>query len=84
MLANEGFRETLGKYADRLLFRYQNPEDLANRLLGLLELSEGDRDRMGLYLRQQVVAMHSIDRLASALVKLFQEVTKRAPRGSPN
>jgi glycosyltransferase involved in cell wall biosynthesis len=84
VLANEGFRETLGKYADRLLFRYKDPEDLANRLLGLLEVSEGDRDRMGLYLRQQVVSMHSIDRLAGTLVELFHEVTQRVPRVLPN
>ena len=83
VLANEGFTETLGKYADRLLFRYNDPEDLANRLLGLLEVSEGDRDQMGLYLRQQVVSMHSIDRLAGTLVELFHEVTQKVPRVLP-
>jgi len=84
VVANDGFRETLGTYADRLLFRYGDADDLANRLLGLLEVSETERGRIGLYLRQQVIEMHSIDRLAAKLVELFQAVTKRVPRGLPN
>lgn len=72
LMANEGFRETLGKYASRLLFRHGDAGNLANKLMALLALSEKDRDQIGLYLRQQVVRMHSLDRLAYNLIGLFQ------------
>jgi glycosyltransferase involved in cell wall biosynthesis len=77
LVANEGFEETLGKYADRLLFRYQNPEDLAKKLAYLLALTGSDRARMGQYLRNQVVQMHSLDGLAGKLVQVFESVRER-------
>ncbi len=72
LVANEGFRETLGKYAPSLLFRYGDSEDLANKLSTLFTLSTGARDEMGHYLRQQVVRMHSLERLAGNLIEIFQ------------
>ena len=77
LVANEGFEETLGKYADGLLFRYQNPEDLAKKLAYLLALTGSDRARMGQYLRNQVVQMHSLDGLAGKLVQVFESVRER-------
>jgi len=74
VVANEGFRETLGNYASRLLFHHGDAVDLANRLVGLLALSETDRDRIGLYLRERVIRMHSLDTLAAKLVGIFQSV----------
>lgn len=77
VVANEGFKETLGEYADRLLFSYGNPEDLAKKLTGLLALPETDRDGIGHYLRQQVVHMHSLGRLAGKLIEVFQSMNGR-------
>jgi glycosyltransferase involved in cell wall biosynthesis len=74
VVANEGFRETLGKYASRLLFCHGDSVDLANKLVGLLALSERDRDQIGFYLREQVIRMHSLDMLAARLVEIFQVV----------
>jgi glycosyltransferase involved in cell wall biosynthesis len=74
LVANEGFKETLGDYADRLLFCYRNPEDLANKLVRLLTLPKTDRDRLGLYLRRQVEQKHSLDRLAGKLIGVFQSM----------
>lgn len=71
VVANEGFRETLGKHANDLLFRHGDAEDLAKKLMGLLALSDKDRDRIGLDLRQQVTRMHSLDRLANNLTEVF-------------
>jgi glycosyltransferase involved in cell wall biosynthesis len=72
LVANEGFKETLGEYADYFLFRYGNPEDLAERLRWTLSLSADERVRIGAYLRQQVVAKHSLERLAGSLVDIFE------------
>jgi glycosyltransferase involved in cell wall biosynthesis len=72
LVANEGFRETLGAHADALLFRHADAEDLAKRLIGLLALSESDRKRIGLDLRRQIARMHSLDRLVDNLTEVFQ------------
>jgi glycosyltransferase involved in cell wall biosynthesis len=74
LVANEGFRETLGEYAERAVFRYGNAEDLAKRLVWLLSLSDAERVRMGSYLRQQVLRLHSLPRLADTLIRVFHEV----------
>jgi glycosyltransferase involved in cell wall biosynthesis len=76
LVANKGFNETLGEYAELLLFRYGDAEDLARRLEGLLSLSDDKRACMGTYLRQQVLRMHSQQRLADRLVQVFQEVQR--------
>ena len=74
LVANEGFRQTLGKYARLLLFHHGDADDFAKKLVGVLALSATDRDEMGLYLREQVIRMHGLDMLAAKLVELFQAV----------
>ena len=74
LVANEGFKETLGQYAERAVFRYGDAEDLAERLSWSLSLSGDERARMGSYYRRQVLSMHSLSRLADRLVEVFQEV----------
>ncbi|MGH8546876.1 MAG: glycosyltransferase family 4 protein [Gammaproteobacteria bacterium] len=73
LVANEGFRETLGKHAEHLMFRYGDPEHLARALEWGLSLNGAERKLMGVYLRQQVERMHSLDRLATVLVDLFAQ-----------
>src|SRR5919109_4257 len=68
IVANEGFKRTLGEYANRFLFAYGNPEELAQRLRWILSLSYGERACIGAYLRQQVVANHCLERLAQSLI----------------
>lgn len=74
--ANEDFRETLGDYADRLIFRPGDPDDLCSRLLALLSLPEEERLRMGLYLRERVQHLHGIENLAARLVKLLESLKR--------
>jgi len=74
--ANEGFRETMGNYADWLLFRHGDAEDLTRKIGALLELSAAEREGIGLYLREQVIQMHNLERLTDKLVALFQEVMR--------
>ena len=47
IVANEGFRRTLGNYADRLLYAYGDAEQLAERLKWTLALSDSERAHMG-------------------------------------
>jgi glycosyltransferase involved in cell wall biosynthesis len=74
IVANTGFRETLGEYAEPLLFRYGDPDDLAQRLARICALSEGKRASMGAYLREQIIRMHSLSRLGDKLIGVFEEM----------
>ncbi len=78
VVANEGFRETLGRYGSDLLFRYRDPQDLARILGSLLELPPQARSQMGLYLRHQVIRLHSLDTLMDKLVAIFQDVREHS------
>ena len=73
-----GFRETMAQWADNLLFRHGDAEDLANKLVPLLNMCDAERHAMGHALRQSVVAGHSLNQLAQRLVDLFTEL-----RGGP-
>jgi glycosyltransferase involved in cell wall biosynthesis len=73
IVANVGFRETLGEYAEPLLFRYRDPLDLAQRLEWICSLPESERVSTGGYLREQILRMHSLSSLADKLVAVFAE-----------
>ena len=73
-----GFRETMAHWADNLLFRHGDAEDLANKLVPLLSMCDSERHAMGHALRQSVVSGHSLNQLAQRLVDLFTEL-----RGGP-
>jgi glycosyltransferase involved in cell wall biosynthesis len=80
LMANEGFRETLGRFADQLLFRHGDAEHLAERLLALLMLDDRRRDEIGRYLHGRMVQLHSLKNLTSNLVEVLENA-KRWPRG---
>jgi len=82
IVANEGFKETLGEYAARLVYCYSSPEELAERLEWVLSLSNGKRACIGTYLRQQVAMMHSLEQLAGRLVDVFR--TSKTPTTKSN
>jgi glycosyltransferase involved in cell wall biosynthesis len=83
LAANEGFKETLGKFADRLLFRYGEAEHLAEKLQELLELSERDRSEIGHYLHERIIQMHSLDHLARSLMEILNTAMRRHSRSIP-
>ena len=72
LVANEGFRETLGRYADHCLYAYGDSEQLAAGLKWLLCLPQTERTAIGTYFRQRVESMHGLARLASSLVNIFE------------
>ncbi|HET8580413.1 MAG TPA: glycosyltransferase family 4 protein [Nitrospiraceae bacterium] len=73
IVANEGFRESLGEYAGHLLFRYGNAEHLAERLKWILSLENRERATIGACLREYVGRIHSLDGLAGRLTRVFAE-----------
>jgi glycosyltransferase involved in cell wall biosynthesis len=72
LVSNGDFRETLGRYADELLFRVNDPVDLAAKLSAVLEKSAAERAEIGAYLRGQVKRLHSLSRLAERILELLQ------------
>jgi glycosyltransferase involved in cell wall biosynthesis len=69
-----GFRDTLGRWADWLLFRHGSPEDLAEKIEQLLKLDAVQRQIIGAELRQSVLEKHSLEGLTDRLVQLFEQL----------
>ena len=76
LAANEGFRETMGEYADALLFPHGNAEALAERLLWLLCLPPDERRHIGTLLRNRVIVLHSLNSLVEKLMNLLVQLTE--------
>jgi glycosyltransferase involved in cell wall biosynthesis len=74
VVANAGFKEMLGSYADRCLYDFGNPEQLVERLNWVLSLLQTERAQMGAVLRRQVESMHGLSGLADRLVNIFISV----------
>jgi len=84
LVANEDFRETLGREAGRLLFRHGDAESLAGRLDALLREPPEALDAVGAYLRGQVERLHSLDALAGKVLALLERhAPRRAGRAAP-
>jgi len=75
--ANEGFKDTLGIYADRCVYDYGNAESLMDRLKWALSLPQSERASIGAYLRKRMETKHGLDQLSQSLVTIFQAATSR-------
>jgi glycosyltransferase involved in cell wall biosynthesis len=74
LVANEGFRETLGEYSNILFFRYNDSIDLASKLSLILDLPFPEQKCIGQYLRERVVQIHSLDKLVMRLTNVFSMI----------
>jgi glycosyltransferase involved in cell wall biosynthesis len=77
LAANEGFRETMGRWSDLLLFRYNEPSDLAGKLEILLNMGYKQLQEMSAELRQKVIERHSLTQLVEKLQTLFAALRQR-------
>jgi hypothetical protein len=77
IVANEGFKDTLGIYADRCVYDYGNAESLTERLKWALWLPQSERASIGAYLGKRMETMHGLNRLSQSLVTIFQAATSR-------
>ena len=77
IVANEGFKDTLGLYADRCVYGYGNAGQLTERLNWALSLSQSERASIGAYLGKQMETMHGLERLSQNLVSIFRAATSR-------
>jgi glycosyltransferase involved in cell wall biosynthesis len=69
LVANDDFRETLGRYEHDLLF--QTAEELTAKLRALLAMTPQEREVIGQYQRAQVERLHSLPRLAERILEVI-------------
>lgn len=67
-----GFKETMGKWQDLLIFQEGNSQDLANKIEYLLNLQPKQREEIGLDLCENVMQKHSLPKLRDSLIDIFE------------
>jgi glycosyltransferase involved in cell wall biosynthesis len=75
-VANEGFRECLGKWAPMLMFQHGDAYSLAGKMAELLEMSDERYSAMAADLSNMVVAQHSLERLSERLIEVLDEAQR--------
>lgn len=75
LVSNTDFAETLGMYKEQLLFEVGNEADLAQKIEALLLKTQEEMNAMGRYLREQVIALHGLERLPVKVLSLFKRQT---------
>jgi len=78
IVANEGFRTTLGTCAKRFVLADLQAETVAAAIENTCSLSQRERTDIGRYMREQVIALHSIDGLASRLHSVCKGLLMKA------
>jgi glycosyltransferase involved in cell wall biosynthesis len=78
MVANEGFRTTLGRYADRFVLQNVLPETIAALIESTCTLSREERADIGQYLRSQVMTFHSLEGLAGRLHTVCKDLLMKS------
>jgi glycosyltransferase involved in cell wall biosynthesis len=76
LTCNEAFEDLLGGLAPRLTFTVGDVEELADRTVDLLSLSDDDRRSLGSELRDRVVLKHNLAGLVDRLIAVFKEVIR--------
>lgn len=72
-----GFKDTMGCWADHLLFEQENPADLVEKIKQLLQMSQEERELMADDLRQLVMEGHSLQGLAKKLTDVFEKIGRQ-------
>jgi len=74
LASNQVFKEIFPKeWQKALMFRERDPEDLAQKLLYLMGLSEEERARLGLRLREIIVQNHDLNKLIEKITHEFNQ-----------
>ena len=82
IVANHGYAATLGQYRNLLMFDYQDDEQLADRLLQVIQLPVHERNTIGRFLSNQVNALHALPLLARRIVAICESKSLSAARAS--
>ena len=69
LAANETFRNDFGLYADQLIFKHGDSDDLAKKIISLGQNNQ--LEEIGRYLRERVVKYHNLDKLVLKIIECF-------------
>jgi len=70
LACNQSYIKDFGPYVNQLLFKEKDPEDLANKIFHLFQNSEL-REKIGKFLRKQVIKYHNLDNLLEGIIECF-------------
>jgi glycosyltransferase involved in cell wall biosynthesis len=70
LVSNPSFGELLDDLKPRLRFALDDADDLASRIIALGALEKEERNRLGHALRERIIARHSVESWADAVVRL--------------
>jgi len=84
IVGNPELRETLGRYADRLIVNTYDPGEWADKIHAALGVDDETLRGIGAYLRARVVADHGLERLGRRLAALMADLShsRRTPVGA--
>ena len=75
VVCNKAFLPFLGDFGDLLVFKDNNPQDLAKKIADLYGMRQEDKDKIRFFLRKMVETEHSFDARLSKLISVFEEVS---------
>ncbi len=71
LISNEAFADLLKKYSDILIFKKNNPDSLAGKILHTLALQDKDRDNLNYSLRESLAKDHGLDKFINNILAVF-------------
>jgi glycosyltransferase involved in cell wall biosynthesis len=74
LMANTDLRETLGTFQDILLFRVDDPEGLAKKIIHILDLPAERYALLSAYVREQINVHHCLDTLCSRVATILSDL----------
>lgn len=72
LVANKTFKDDLGPYSKKLIFKHGNEKDLAGKIVKLAQ--DNQMRKIGLYLRDRVVKNHNLNNLMDKIIDVFKEI----------
>ena len=75
IVLNKTFENIMGDYNDRLILNDKNERELSEKIKQIMELPSGEREEMGMELRQFVARNHSLEGLIKKIIHEFNEKT---------
>ncbi len=71
LVANEVFKKYFGDFSQFLIFRYDSPEDLFQKIKNLLKLSEDRLKNISNFLQESVEKSHNVSNVVNKISELF-------------
>ncbi len=78
LTSNMAFKQSLGQYADNLIFKYGDSSNLADKILKLMNLPPAEKQKRSEFLFHSVSENHNLEKLIERIVGLYK-INKKRP-----